>query len=81
MLNFFSICFCFKNCALKNNNCISRAGTEIETDDLKCNFKTQFSPFDLWDVVLCSLWGRKGHGCHGHHDWLVSGVDSRRGSL
>ncbi len=49
------------------------------------HFKNQFSVCvcvcHLWDVVLCSLWGRERHGCHGHHDWLVRGVDSRSGSL
>lgn len=33
-----------------------------------------------WDVVLC-LWGGERHGRHGHHDWLISGVDSGRRSL
>lgn len=35
----------------------------------------------LWDVVLCSLWRREGHGSHGHHDWLVGRVDSCGGGL
>lgn len=33
-----------------------------------------------WDVVLC-LWGGERHGRHGHHDWLISGVDSGSRSL
>lgn len=34
----------------------------------------------LGNVVLVCL-GRKGHRSHGHHDWLVGGINRSRGGL